>query len=80
MDVLVNNAGRGQGGVDGQQPGDPARAAAAIIAALHDDQTPLRLPLGNDAVDGVLAHLDSVRTGIRAWEMISRSTDFVAST
>ena len=63
-------------GIDGRQPGDPARAAAAILAALHDDQTPLRLPLGSDAVDGVLAHLDSVRTEIQAWETISRSTDF----
>lgn len=63
-------------GVDGRQPGDPARAAAAIITALHDDETPLRLPLGNDAVDGILAHLESVKSEIQAWETISRSTDF----
>jgi len=45
---------------DGRQPGDPAKAAAAILAALDAEQTPLRLPLGDDAVDAVLGHLDSV--------------------
>jgi hypothetical protein len=35
----------------GAQPGDPARAAAAILAALDAPSTPLRLPLGSDAVD-----------------------------
>jgi NAD(P)-dependent dehydrogenase (short-subunit alcohol dehydrogenase family) len=31
---------------DGAQPGDPAKAAAAILTALDADETPLRLPLG----------------------------------
>lgn len=46
---------------DGSQPGDPAKAAAAILAALNAEQTPLRLPLGDDAVDAVVGHLDGVR-------------------
>jgi hypothetical protein len=37
-------------GIDGTQPGDPAKAAAAILTALAADTTPLRLPLGDDAV------------------------------
>jgi NAD(P)-dependent dehydrogenase (short-subunit alcohol dehydrogenase family) len=61
---------------DGAQPGDPAKAAAAILAALQADRTPLHLPLGNDAVDAVLAHLDAVREDVAKWEPITRNTDF----
>nr|WP_280346439.1 SDR family NAD(P)-dependent oxidoreductase [Nocardia neocaledoniensis] len=63
-------------GGDGTQPGDPAKAAAAIRAALAAEKTPLRLPLGNDAVDAVLGHLDAVRTDVLAWESTTRATDF----
>jgi hypothetical protein len=56
------------------QPGDPARAAAAILTALDTDATPLRLPLGDDAVDAILGHLDSVRTEITTWEKLTRNT------
>ena len=66
-------------GIDGTQPGDPARAAAAIRAALDADTTPLRLPLGADAVDGVLGHLDAVGAKVRAWEHVGRATGFPAS-
>ena len=62
-------------GSDGNQPGDPAKAAAAILAALDAERTPLRLPLGNDAADGVFAHLDAARTEALAWESVSRGTD-----
>jgi NAD(P)-dependent dehydrogenase (short-subunit alcohol dehydrogenase family) len=61
---------------DGTQPGDPAKAAAAIRTALAAETTPIRLPLGGDAVDGIIAHLDSVRGEVAAWEKVSRGTDF----
>ena len=61
---------------DGAQPGDPAKAASAILAALDADVTPLRLPLGGDAVDGIVGHLDGVRAEISTWESISRATAF----
>ncbi len=59
---------------DGTQPGDPAKAAAAILTALAADRTPLRLPLGADAVDALIAHADGVRAELLAWEQISRNT------
>jgi NAD(P)-dependent dehydrogenase (short-subunit alcohol dehydrogenase family) len=59
---------------DGQQPGDPAKAAAAIIAAIEAPETPLRLPLGDDAVDAISGHLDTVRAELTAWEKIARDT------
>jgi NAD(P)-dependent dehydrogenase (short-subunit alcohol dehydrogenase family) len=63
-------------GLDGQQPGDPAKAAAAILSALGTDTTPLRLPLGNDAADAITASLDATRAELAAWEPVTRSTDF----
>ncbi|MEU6540543.1 oxidoreductase [Streptomyces sp. NPDC047000] len=60
----------------GREPGDPARAAAAILTALDADEPPLRLPLGNDATDGITDHLDRAGTELRSWEKLSRSTDF----
>ncbi|MFC3572432.1 oxidoreductase [Streptomyces yaanensis] len=63
-------------GSDGSQPGDPAKAAAAIRLALDAEKTPLRLALGGDAVEFLTAHLDSVRAELTEWEEVSRSTDF----
>jgi NAD(P)-dependent dehydrogenase (short-subunit alcohol dehydrogenase family) len=59
---------------DGTQPGDPAKAAAAIIAALDDADTPLHLALGDDSVDAILASLDKVRADITTWEKVGRGT------
>jgi NAD(P)-dependent dehydrogenase (short-subunit alcohol dehydrogenase family) len=58
----------------GTQPGDPAKAAAAILTAIDAPDTPLRLPLGDDAVDAILSHLDSTRVEIATWEKIARDT------
>ncbi|MEX3107756.1 MULTISPECIES: oxidoreductase [unclassified Streptomyces] len=60
----------------GTEPGDPARAAAAILAALDSERTPLHLPLGSDAVDAVLGHLDAVRSDVTAWEKTARDTAY----
>jgi NAD(P)-dependent dehydrogenase (short-subunit alcohol dehydrogenase family) len=59
---------------DGRQPGDPAKAAAAIITAIDAPQTPLRLPLGDDAVDAIGGHLDKVKAELATWEKIARDT------
>lgn len=63
-------------GGDGTQPGDPAKAASLILAALEADRTPLRLPLGDDGVTAVLGHLDQVREDVTAWEKSTRATAF----
>ena len=61
---------------DGKQPGDPAKAAAAILIALQSDQPPLRLVLGNDAVDAVTGSLDSAKAELAVWERVGRATAF----
>ncbi|MFI9332849.1 oxidoreductase [Kitasatospora sp. NPDC052868] len=63
---------------DGKQAGDPAKAAAAILAALDAEHTPLRLALGNDAFDGILGALDNSLKEAGDWESVSRGTDFDA--
>jgi NAD(P)-dependent dehydrogenase (short-subunit alcohol dehydrogenase family) len=65
-----------QVGFDGKQPGDPAKAAAAILTAVGSAGTPLRLPLGNDAADALAASLKDARANLTAGEAVSRSTDF----
>jgi NAD(P)-dependent dehydrogenase (short-subunit alcohol dehydrogenase family) len=72
---VSNTRGFVSGG-DGTQPGDPAKAAALILAALEADRTPLRLPLGDDGVTAVLGHLDQVREDVAAWEKSTRATAF----
>jgi NAD(P)-dependent dehydrogenase (short-subunit alcohol dehydrogenase family) len=58
---------------DGKQPGDPAKAAAAIRSALDADSTPLRLALGDDAVEAIAAAAESSRAEFLAWETVSHS-------
>ncbi|GGP99607.1 oxidoreductase [Streptosporangium pseudovulgare] len=65
-------------GSDGRQPGDPAKAAAAILAALDAEETPLRLPLGDDAADAIAANLENARAEFAAWEKVARATGFDA--
>lgn len=60
--------------MDGAQPGDPAKAAAAILAALDSDATPLRLALGDDAVEAISGALSRRRVDLDAWEAVSRDT------
>jgi NAD(P)-dependent dehydrogenase (short-subunit alcohol dehydrogenase family) len=62
--------------VHGTQPGDPAKAAQALITAVEADETPYMLLLGNDASDGFRAALDALRAEVDAWESVSRGTDF----
>ncbi|MFE0654149.1 oxidoreductase [Streptomyces sp. NPDC059534] len=58
----------------GTQAGDPAKAAAAVLQALDAEETPLRLALGDDSIDTILAHLDQVRADVTAWEKVGRDT------
>lgn len=65
--------------VSGNQPGDPAKGAAAVIAALESDSPPLRLLLGKSALDVALKRLDALRMNFEAWRDVSEGTDFPAA-
>lgn len=62
-------------GNSGRQPGDPAKAAEAIIMAVESAHPPLRLLLGNGAVNGARMKLDILKKDFDAWEEISRGAD-----
>jgi NAD(P)-dependent dehydrogenase (short-subunit alcohol dehydrogenase family) len=62
-----------------QQPGDPAKAAAAIIAALDADEPPLRLALGADAIGNIEQHLAAVTEELAAWRSLGEATAFDAA-
>ena len=55
-------------GVSGNQPGDPARAAQAIVKAVEAENPPLRLLLGAGALRGARAKLESLKKDFDAWE------------
>jgi NAD(P)-dependent dehydrogenase (short-subunit alcohol dehydrogenase family) len=63
---------------NGNEPGDPARAAAAIIVALEAPVAPLRLVLGADAVGMVRHKIDGTLKLVSEWEAVSASTAFDA--
>ena len=58
------------------QPGDPQRAAQAILAVAGTEEPPLRLALGNYAVDELRAEYRARLAELDAWEELSRGTDF----
>jgi NAD(P)-dependent dehydrogenase (short-subunit alcohol dehydrogenase family) len=59
---------------DGTQPGDPAKAAQAILTALEAPDPPLRLVLGGDAIDSIRNRLESLATELGQWEAVGRDT------
>ncbi|MCX5232040.1 oxidoreductase [Streptomyces sp. NBC_00233] len=59
---------------DGRQPGDPVRAANAIVDITEVDEPPLRLQLGADAIERVEAKLDLVRRELDRWRHVALST------
>ena len=60
----------------GNQPGDPAKAAQALLKLVASEQPPARLYLGADALKIVDEKLVSMKEEIAAWDDVSRSTDF----
>ena len=60
----------------GNQPGDPAKAARALLWLVAAENPPVRLYLGADALKLVEDKISAMKTEIIAWEEISRSTDF----
>ena len=62
--------------ISGQQAGDPALAAQAIIGAVESAEPPLHLLLGSDALTRARAHATQMSANLDRWETVTRSTDF----
>ena len=63
-------------GYSGHQPGDPVRAAKAIIKVVESPDPPLRLLLGKGALRGARAKLDLLKKDIDTWEETTVHADF----
>ena len=59
----------------GQQLGDPAKAARAMLDAIASDTPPEHLLLGSDALALVRGKLSALADEISEWETLTRSTD-----
>jgi hypothetical protein len=59
----------------GQQPGDPVRAAEAIIDVVRSPSAPLRLPLGRAAVERIRAKLQQQLADLEACAEVAIAAD-----
>jgi NAD(P)-dependent dehydrogenase (short-subunit alcohol dehydrogenase family) len=78
IDDYAETAGKRRKEVDtahGTQPGDPARAAHAIITAVEADEPPALLMLGPDALRAIRAVFDAQLAELEEWEETSLGTD-----
>ena len=61
--------------VNHAQPGDPVKAAAAIVDIASAAEPPVHLLLGTDCVALVEAKIEDLEADIEAWRPLSTSTD-----
>ena len=66
-------------GYSGKQPGDPVRAAEAIIAAVSSDTPPLRLVLGAFGYAAVKEKYEGVLKELETWRETTLGADFPES-
>ncbi len=62
--------------MNGKQPGDPSKAARAIIGAVRSDRPPFRLVLGQYAVKKFRSKLAAIGQELDMWESAGAATDF----
>jgi NAD(P)-dependent dehydrogenase (short-subunit alcohol dehydrogenase family) len=77
-DAVMDPIRAGRQAKSGNQPGDPAKAAQALLALVETDNPPVRLFLGEDALGLVDQKLVAMKAELGEWEALSRSTSFAA--
>jgi NAD(P)-dependent dehydrogenase (short-subunit alcohol dehydrogenase family) len=75
-EATVGATVRFQRDYDGKQPGDPAKAAAALLHIASLPEPPLRLLLGSDAYHAAQRHASEILASDREWKVLTTSTDF----
>ena len=74
-DATVGATVRFQREYDGKQPGDPIKAAEAILYVASLSEPPLRLLLGSDSYNAAEKHTNQILATDREWKNLSISTD-----
>lgn len=75
----ATTAGKNKGdirGYSGNQPGDPVRAAKAMIMITETENPPLRLLLGAAALKGARAKVEELKHDIETWAATSEGADY----
>jgi NAD(P)-dependent dehydrogenase (short-subunit alcohol dehydrogenase family) len=63
-------------GYSGNQPGDPVRAAKAIIQAVDSDEPPFYFLLGKAALKNARLKLDALKADFDKWADVTEGADF----
>lgn len=63
-------------GYSGNQPGDPVRAAKAIVQAVESDDPPFYFLLGKAALKNARLKLDSLKADFDKWADVTEGADF----
>lgn len=61
---------------NGQQPGNPQKAADAVVQLVESATPPLRLVLGTDAMEAANLKLQELKSDFEAWRPVTIGTDF----
>lgn len=64
--------------IHGTQPGDPAKAAEAIVTVAESPNPPSLAVLGKDAVEAFAAVAEAERAELEQWRDLSLSTDMAS--
>jgi NAD(P)-dependent dehydrogenase (short-subunit alcohol dehydrogenase family) len=75
----ADTAGKNAGdirGFSGNQPGDPVRAAKAMIQITETENPPLRLLLGAAALKGARAKIEELKHDVETWADVTEGADF----
>lgn len=76
-DALFDPIRKARQDKSGHQNGDPERAAQVVLRLVAMDDPPVHLLLGSDALDLVVPALKARLEQLKAWEEVTRSTDYV---
>jgi len=77
-DAVMNPIRVARQAKSGNQPGDPDKAAQALLRLVESENPPTRLFLGEDALGLVRQKLEQMKTEMSTWEALSRSTSFAS--
>jgi NAD(P)-dependent dehydrogenase (short-subunit alcohol dehydrogenase family) len=75
-DATSGNVRRIAANLNHNQPGNPAKLAAAMIELVDAQTPPLRLPLGTDTLKAIADKNAYVAQETETWKTLSASTDF----
>ena len=79
IDDYASTAGENQSTIraySGNQPGDPVRAAKAMIDVTETEHPPLRLLLGAAALKGARIKVEELKRDFETWASVSEGADF----